>query len=114
MIVVTINKAEMLTQMMHAEQMKQKRKELGPKSVLISNDLLFCIDRNYKSVMTMYCGAGFTNVKAVPLNDLYYFSFGMNENVERVIINGSSEFQEGDVFPKDANVLINYHSIRNN
>lgn len=33
-----------------------------------------------------------------------------NGKVEAVTINGSDEFEEGDIFPKNSNVLITYHS----
>lgn len=38
------------------------------------------------------------------------FNQKKNGQVESVTINGSDEFEEGDVFPKVSNVLITYHS----
>ena len=38
------------------------------------------------------------------------FNQGKNGKVEAVTINGSDEFEEGDIFPKNSNVLITYHS----
>ncbi len=53
---------------------------------------------------------GFTNVRAVPLGDLTMFNQKNNGKVEMVTVNGSYDFEEGDVFPRNANVLITYHS----
>ncbi len=32
-----------------------------------------------------------------------------NGQVEAVTINGNDDFDEGEIFPKDSNVLITYH-----
>ena len=54
--------------------------------------------------------AGFTNVQAIPLKDLTILKTMKNGRVDRVTINGEF-FESGDVFNKDANVLITYHSL---
>lgn len=68
-------------------------------------------EKNYNSIMALYHAAGFTNVTAVPLNDLNVFTFKKNGCVEEVTINGDGDFEEGDVFPKSAAVIITYHSF---
>ncbi len=67
-------------------------------------------DNHYNSVVLLFQGAGFRNVSAVPLHDLTILNVGRNGKVDTVTINGSSEFEEGDVFPRDSKVLIPYHS----
>ena len=69
-----------------------------------------CEDKNFNSVVLLFKGAGFTNVTAVPLNDLNVFNMKKNGQVEAVTINGNDELEEGDIYPKNSNVLITYHS----
>lgn len=76
----------------------------------ISESMEYYKFKNYNSVVLLYKGAGFTNVTAIPLNDLTMFNQRKNGQVEAVTINGNDEFEEGDIFPKSSNVLITYHS----
>ena len=46
----------------------------------------------------------------VPLNDLNGISMKRNGLVESVTINGNYSFRENDIFPKDSNALIVFHS----
>ena len=64
---------------------------------------------NYHNVVAMYTGAGFRKVSAMPLNDINLFTMSKNGQVAQVTIDGEADFEEGDVYPKDANVLITYH-----
>lgn len=63
---------------------------------------------NYEDVTTALKTLGFTNIK---YNVLYDIVFGwMDEGeVESVSIAGSSDFNRGDVFIADAEVIITYH-----
>ncbi|MCB7067525.1 hypothetical protein LI031_27070 [Enterocloster citroniae] len=72
--------------------------------------MIGCEEKNYNSVVMLFRGAGFTNVTAVPLNDLNILSQRKNGQVEAVTINGNGDFDEGDVYPREANILITYHS----
>ncbi|MCF2655995.1 hypothetical protein [Lacrimispora saccharolytica] len=89
---------------------KKKKRYVGPDSASISESMECYQDKNFNSVVLLYKGAGFTNVTAIPLNDLTVFNQRKNGQVETVTINGSDEFEEGDIFPKNSNVLITYHS----
>ena len=42
-------------------------------------------------------------------SDLNFFNMKKNGQVEEVTINGSDEFEEGDVYPRNSNVIITYH-----
>ena len=61
-------------------------------------------------MVMLYKGAGFTNVSAVPLKDIGLFGQRKNGRVEQVTINGSDEYEVGDIVLKNANILITYHS----
>lgn len=91
---------------------KKTRRYAGPNEVIISEAMEDFSEKNFNSVVMLFRGAGFSNVTAVPLNDLNMFTAKKNGQVEEVTINGSSDFSEGDVFPKTSNVLITYHSTR--
>ena len=63
---------------------------------------------NYEDVTTTLKTLGFTNIK---YNVLYDIVFGWTDEgeVESVSIAGSSDFNRGDVFIADAEVIITYH-----
>ena len=92
------------------DKKKKSRKYVSPNDVSISEAMLNCEDKNFNSAVMLFKGAGFSNVTAVPLNDLNVFNMKKNGQVESVTINGMDEFEENDVFPKNSNVLIMYHS----
>lgn len=92
------------------DKKKRKRRYVGSDEVAITESMEDFYEKNYQAVVLLFKGAGFTNVTAVPLNDLNMFTMKSNGKVETVTINGSDEFGEGDIFPKDANILITYHS----
>ena len=76
----------------------------------ISAEMKNLEDRDYRSAVALFQIAGFQNVSAVPLRDLNLFTRGKNGKVEAVSIDGSTDFAEGDVFPRTAKVIITYHS----
>lgn len=92
------------------EKKKTKRKYVGANEVVITESMEDYSEKNFNSVVLLFRGAGFANVTAIPLNDLTMFNQRKNGQVESVTINGSDEFEEGDIFPKNSNVLITYHS----
>ena len=92
------------------EKKKKKRKYVGSNEVAITESMEDYSEKNFNSVVLLFRGAGFANVTAIPLNDLTMFNQRKNGQVESVTINGSDEFEEGDIFPKNSNVLITYHS----
>lgn len=92
------------------EKKKTKRKYVGANEVAITESMEDYCEKNFNSVVLLFRGAGFANVTAIPLNDLTMFNQRKNGQVESVTINGSDEFEEGDIFPKNSNVLITYHS----
>ena len=89
---------------------KRRRVMAGANETVITAAMKNYREVNYKSMILLFKGAGFTNVTAVPLRDLNLLNQLKNGKVEAVTINGNSEFEEGDVFLKSANVVITYHS----
>ncbi|SEL86035.1 hypothetical protein SAMN04487770_11946 [Butyrivibrio sp. ob235] len=89
---------------------KNKRRIIaGTNEAVISSAMADNSNKNYNSIAMLFRGAGFSNVKVVPLHDLNVFNQMKNGQVESVTIDGNSEFEEGDVFSKNASVLITYH-----
>lgn len=88
----------------------KKTTVVGENEAVISSAMASYSEKNYNSVELLYKGAGFVNVTTVPLKDLNVFTRKRNGQVEMVTINGNSDFDEGDVFSKSANIVITYHS----
>lgn len=66
---------------------------------------------DYKQVLKQLESAGFTNIECVPLGDLINGWLTKENSVKSVSIAGDSKFDEGDIFSKDAKVIITYHSF---
>ena len=66
----------------------------------------------YEQVKMELENAGFTNIEFVVQEDLIIGLLTKDGSVERVSINGEEDFRKGDIFPKDAVVLITYHTFK--
>lgn len=91
---------------------KKNRHVISANESRITENMEEYSGKNYNSIVALYRTAGFTNVTAVPLCDLNIFTSKKNGQVEEVTINGESDFEEGDIFPKTVNVMITYHSLK--
>ncbi len=100
----------MFTYIKSDDKKKKKSKYVSPNDATITAQMLDCSGKNYNSVAMIYRNAGFTNVNSLPLGDLGLFNQRKNGQVETITINGNEKFEEGDVFPKNVNILITYHS----
>lgn len=89
---------------------KKIRHKAGVDEVAITTAMMDCIDYNFNKAVQMYKNAGFININAIPLHDLTRFNLKKDGTVESITINSNDEFEEGDVYPKNANILITYHS----
>ena len=67
--------------------------------------------KNYSAIEAMFVSAGFTNIKCVPLNDLTVGVLKKPGMVDSITINGREVRSGGKKFPKDAAVIISYHSL---
>lgn len=92
------------------KQSKIKRKYVSPNEVRISESMYYFDGENINSIINMYRAAGFINVVAVPLNDLSIISLKKSGQVANVTINGRDDFEEGDIFLKNSNVVVMFHS----
>lgn len=60
-------------------------------------------------IVAMLKSNGFTNIKSIPIKDVTSNSNKYLFEVEQVVINGVSFFEEGDTFAEDVSVIITYH-----
>ena len=81
----------------------------GPNEVVVTEDMLEAYGENFKSTEALFKSSGFRNVQLVPLNDLTVLGMKKNGQVEKVTINGKEGIEEGEVYSKDASVIITYH-----
>lgn len=56
--------------------------------------------------------AGFTHISTVPLEDLAYGELNTENQIVSLIVNGSTDFEEGAKFPYDCDIQITYHSAK--
>jgi hypothetical protein len=80
--------------------------------VQITEAMESCEDENYNALVCLFRSAGFNNVKTIALGDLNFFTAKKNDHVATVSIDGNDDFDEGDIFQRNANVIITYHSTR--
>ena len=67
-----------------------------------------CKYKNYKEIEEQFKNAGFTNITTSILYDIFWGITSEGE-VEEVSINGSTDFTRGNVFDKNASIVITYH-----
>ena len=100
----------LFTMIKSKDQKKKARRILAPDEVQITDAMSGFGERDFNSAVVLFQSAGFTNVNAVPLKDLTILNPLKNGKVDKVTINGDF-FECGDVFKRDAKVVIMYHSI---
>lgn len=79
------------------------------KKIVIGYDYTELLRRNFEVVVTALHNKGFNNIKAIPVKDIYKVSPYCVGDVEQVVLNGSSYFNEQDQIPYDAEIIITYH-----
>lgn len=90
---------------------RKTKKTLSPNDAIITDKIADYENKNYNSIAELFKAAGFTNVNTVALRDLNLLNaMSKGGKVEDVSIDGDSDFEEGDVFAKSANIIITYHS----
>lgn len=90
----------------------QERDEKDDGRVRVPNGIIDCEKKNYNVVKTMLEGAGFTNIKCIPLHDLTAGLLKKPDTVESVTINGDSILIPGVKYQPAAPVVISYHSYK--
>lgn len=68
----------------------------------------------YNDVISKLKKDGFTNIKESPIYDIYFGLLSNEGEVESVSINGEKNFKRGNVYKKNANVVVSYHSYYTN
>ncbi len=85
---------------------------VSPNEVIISRDMVYYEKMNFDSMIKVFESAGFENISAVPLNDLKRASHRKKGIVERITVNGESDFEVKDIYDKRVPVIITYHSVK--
>ena len=67
--------------------------------------------KNYASVEAILSGAGFTNVKCVPMKNLQLGILKQPGTVSSISINGREVTSSWKKYPKDVPIVISYHSM---
>ena len=65
----------------------------------------------YDEVVQELENMGFHNVETTEKKDLVLGWITNDGDVYKVSINGDTDFEEGDIFPKDAKVVVTYHTF---
>lgn len=87
-----------------------KKKYISPYDAQITMPMLDYRGKNFNGIVALYRGAGFEKVTAIPLNDLNMLNMRKNGQVQSVTINGQEILSTEQVYPKNSEVLIMYHS----
>ena len=66
--------------------------------------------KNYKDIVKEFKEAGFTNIETKALEDMIIGLLVSEDEVKTISIDGKDDFDEGDVFKKNAKIVISYHS----
>ena len=66
------------------------------------------VRKNYEEVIDALTSAGFSNIKATPIYDIY-LGLTRKKSIKSISINGNDEFQSGDIFDKGSEIIIVYH-----
>jgi len=86
---------------------EEKRNEISKNTS--SSDLE---GKNYKDVVIKLQKNGFINIKTEAMKDLVVGLLTIDGKVERVEINGEYVFSSVTKFPKDAKIIITYHTFK--
>lgn len=66
---------------------------------------------NYNDVVMLFESAGFTNIQTEAIEDLIIGWLTKDGEVEEISINGTTSFGSDTYFPKDAVVIVRYHTF---
>lgn len=81
---------------------------VGENEAMVPSSASDCKYENYKDIEKAFKKAGFSNIKTKILYDIVW-GWTSEGEVDKVSVNGKSDFKRGDVFAKDAPVVITYH-----
>lgn len=87
------------------------REEEKSNKISINNSSSELVGENYKDVVVKLQENGFINIKTEAVEDLIVGLFTTDGEVEQVEINGDIDFSSGASFPKDAEIIVTYHTF---
>ena len=79
------------------------------KKIAVPCDYEDLIGRNASYVASTFSDSAFSDIKTIPIKDIYKGSTYKVGQVEQIVIGGSSYFRKGDFIPYDAEIIITYH-----
>jgi DNA-directed RNA polymerase subunit RPC12/RpoP len=82
------------------------------KKINMPYDSCDLLGKDIDTVETLLYNQAFSNIKKIPIKDIYVDSSYRVGQVEQIVINGSSYFCEGDQIPYDAEIILTYHVKR--
>lgn len=91
-----------------SQQMFVNKSAIKDNEAMVPMSASFCIFEDYKDIQTVFKDAGFSNISTQIVYDII-FGFTDEGEVDDISINGKTDFKKGDVFPKDAKIVITYH-----
>lgn len=112
MDIILVACISMFTLNLQDDKKKKTHRFVSSNEVQITEAMESCEDENYHAVVSLFRSAGFNDVKTIALGDLNFFTAKKDGQVASVSINGDDDFDEGDIFQSNANVIITYHSTR--
>lgn len=81
---------------------------VGENDAMVPSSASNCKFENYKDIEKIFKNAGFTNITTEVLYDIV-LGWTDEGEVDKVSIDGKTDFKRGDVFAKDAAIVITYH-----
>ena len=81
-------------------------------SVKLDIDAEYVKGKNYNDIITIFEEFGFESIETIALKDLTTGWIDSPNTVKYVTINGRMDFEEGDRFEFDAEIVIYYHSFK--
>ncbi|ANU26282.1 DUF4839 domain-containing protein [Planococcus versutus] len=85
--------------------------EKDPNVLKVSNSSDDIVGENYESVISELEEIGFTNIETKILDDLITGWLTKDGEIEKVDIDGKTEFSAQDDFQKDSKIVITYHTF---
>lgn len=87
--------------------------EPGDDEIKLKTNLSELYSINYKNAVDELTKMGFKKIKTLPQNDLIIGLFSNEFDVASISINGRTEFFRGDIFNKNADIIVRYHTYEN-
>lgn len=91
---------------------KQYEKNLTGETITITFSSSNLTSEKYNEACEELKNAGFTNVSSIPKKDLGLFEMFDDGKVAEVSIDGITSFKPGNIFSKNAVVVVRYHSMK--